>query len=185
MIQPNTPSQNCVENFDKTFDLYKLLIEENRHLHQVWIDNFRIILTFNSILLAGAFALLTIQVNGKPLTSTALPLYTISVIGIIVTLVGIHLIRRIKAITSLRLTEIRHLETTALRPKMPVSPFEEGAVVLGTSTEETFVKNRPNPPYLVEPLKCNPFSALGGYYLISASFILSYIVIIVLRYFFL
>lgn len=184
MTQPNTPSQNSVDTFDKTFDLYKLMIEENRHLHQVWIDNFRIILTFNSILLAGAFALLTILNKGESSNSAALAfvwsLRAIPFIGTVATLVGVHIIRRIKAITSLRLREIRHIETTALRSKIPVFPFEEGAFVLGTSTEETFLKNTQNPPYAVKPLKFNPFTALGAYLLIGASFILSYIVIFVL-----
>jgi hypothetical protein len=183
MTQANTPSENSVDTFDKAFDLYKLIIEENRHLHQVWIDNFRIILTFNSILLAGAIALLTILSRGESSNSNlafAWSLRAISFIGTIATLVGVHLVRRFKAITSLRLREIRHIEITSLRSKIPVFPFEEGAFVLGTSTKETFLKNRPNPPYPVKPLKLNPFSALGGYLLIGASFILSYIVIFML-----
>ena len=64
MSEAITPDQEKMGTCSKTFDLYKLIIEENRHLHQVWIDNFRIILTFNSILLAGAFALLTILNKG-------------------------------------------------------------------------------------------------------------------------
>jgi len=184
MSEAITPDKEKMGTFSKTFDLYKLIIEENRHLHQVWIDNFKIILTFNSILLAGAFALLTILNKGGSLHSTELAfswsLRAISLIGTIVTLVGVHIIRRTKAITSLRLKEMRHLEATLFESGMPVFPFEEGALVLGNSKGESFLKNRKSSPYPVKAMKLNPFSGLGGYFLIGASFILSYIVIFVL-----
>jgi len=97
-------------------DLYLLLIEENRHLHQVWIDNYRIIITFNSILLAGIFAIITIIGKEEFINSLkfAFPwfLRILSFIGIIITLVGFHIIRRTKAITSLRNQEIRYLESS-------------------------------------------------------------------------
>jgi hypothetical protein len=182
MTTETVACQESVETFNGAFELYKLIIEEVRHLHHVWIDNFRIILTFNSILLAGAFALLTIL--RKPGSSYspafAWSLRVISFIGVVVTLIGVHIIRRTKAITSLRIREIRHLETTTLASKMSVFPFEEGALLLGMSTKDEFLKNRRNPPYPVTPLKFNPFSALGGYLLIGISFILSYLVIFIL-----
>jgi hypothetical protein len=184
MTRETVPYQESVEALNKAFDLYKLIIEETHHLHHVWIDNFRIILTFNSILLAGAFALLTIPGKAGSSHSAALAfawsLRVISFIGTVVTLIGVHIIRRTKAITSLRLEEIRHLETTSLGTKIPVFPFEEGAFVLGISTKETFLKNRQSAPYPVKPMKFNPFSALGGYLLIGTSFILSYLVIFIL-----
>ena len=184
MPEDYTPTQENMDTFAKAFDLYKLIIEENRHLHQVWIDNFRIILTFNSILLAGAFALLATLSKGVSSNSTTLAfawsLRAISLIGIVATLVGVHIIRRTKAITSLRLREIRHLETTFFGSEIPVFPFEEGALVLGNSPDETFLKKRKCAPYTVKALKFNPFSGLGGYFLVGASFILSYIVVFLL-----
>jgi len=185
MTEANTPDQNSIDTPVKDFDLYKLIIEENRHLHQVWINNFRVILTFNSILLAGAFALFAILSKGESSDSTELAfawsLRAISLIGTTVTLVGVHIVRRTKAITSLRLKEIRYLETT-FKSGLRVSPFEEGAFVLGNSTKETFLKNTQSLPYPVKPLKFNPFGGLGGYSLICGSFVLAYILIFVLSF---
>lgn len=187
MTQENTPSQKPVDTLDNAFELYKLIIEENRHLHNVWIDNFRIILTFNSILLAGALGLFTIL--SKTVSPSSSPAFTwslraISIIGTIVTLVGIQIIRRAKQITSLRLGELRHLETTFLQSKIPLYPFAEGALVLGMSTEDIIPKTRPNPPsYPLDRLKFNPFSGFGGYVIIGISFFLTYIVIFILSLF--
>ena len=184
MSEISASSKENIGDLNNTLELYKLIIDENRHLHQVWIDNFKIILTFNSILLAGAFALLTILNKEGGSSSNALAfswsLRAISLIGTIVTLVGIHIIRRTKAITSLRLNEIRYVEETLHKSGITVFPFEEGALVLGNSTKETFIKNIKSYPYPVVALKFNPFSGLGGYFLIGASFILSYIVIFIL-----
>jgi hypothetical protein len=138
-------------------------------------------LTFNSILLAGAFALLTLLNKEGSANSNALAfswsLRAISLIGTIVTLVGIHIIRRTKAITSLRLNEIRYLEETMHKSGVTVCPFEEGALVLGNSPKENLIENVKNHPYSIVPLRFNPFSGLGGYFLIGASFIISYIII--------
>ena len=115
-------------------DLYQILIEESRHLHSVWIDNFRIIITFNSILLAGAFTLLTIALKNEASTTATdvLPwaLRTLALIGIVITIVGLHIIRRTKAITSLRHKELCYIEQI-YKPISGVMPFNSGSVVLG------------------------------------------------------
>ena len=88
MSEISTSNKENIVDFNKAFELYKLIIDENRHLHQVWIDNFKIILTFNSILLAGAFALLTILNKEGDSNSNSLAfcwsLRAISLIGTIV-----------------------------------------------------------------------------------------------------
>jgi hypothetical protein len=89
----------------------------------------------------------------------------------------VYIIRRTKAITSLRLNEIRYLEETMHKSGVTVCPFEEGALVLGNSPKENLIENVKNHPYSIVPLRFNPFSGLGGYFLIGASFIISYIII--------
>ena len=185
MSEVTNPAQGSSDILLSNGDLYKLLIEENRHLHQVWIDNFRIIITFNSILLAGVFAIITILSKGESVSSMAFAftwfLRAVSFIGIVVTLVGIHIIRRTKAITSLRNKEIRYLETS-IGFEVPIFPFEEGALVLGNSSKDSFFKDTRKPPYHLELLKINFFSGLGGYFLIGASFIGAYILILLLSF---
>jgi hypothetical protein len=184
MQETTKSNKKSMSPYKKTFELYKLIVEENRHLHQVWIDNFRIILTFNSILLAGAFTLLTIlKKGGFPVCDPSAfnwSLRIISIIGIIATLVIIHIIRRTSAITRLRLKEMRYLESILFDSGMAVFPFEEGAIVMGIPKEKTFLKDKEAFPYPVQAMKFNPLGGLGGYFLIGASFILSYIVIFTL-----
>ena len=43
---------------DYNFELYKLLYDEKRHNHTRWIDNYKITISFNSILLATLSAIL-------------------------------------------------------------------------------------------------------------------------------
>jgi hypothetical protein len=189
MTHANSSPQTSEDIFDKTFELYKLIIEENRHLHQVWIDNFRVILTFNSILLTGVFALLTIlskaNTHSVPLLvfdpSFAWALRFISFVGIVVTIVGAQIIHRIKAITSLRLKELIYLETTSLQSKIPVLPFKQGACVINSPLKQTHHANMPtNPPFPVEPICHNYFTASSGYHIISMSFIIAYVVFVYL-----
>lgn len=185
MSEAEIPARSSSDILLSNGDLYKLLIEENRHLHQVWIDNFRIIITFNSILLAGVFATITILGKGESLTSIAFAfawfLRVVSLIGIVVTLVGVHIIRRTKAIIGLRNKEIRYLETN-IGFGVPVFPFEEGAHVLGNSNKDSFFDDTRKPPYPIEILNINFFSGLGGYFLIGASFISAYILILLLSF---
>jgi hypothetical protein len=187
METKSSPTQESHDSFNKTFDFYKLIIEEYRHLHHVWIDNFRNIITFNSIILAGSFAILALLSGDKNPYFSDLAikwsLRAIPFIGIIVTLVGLQLIRRIKAITSLRISELRYIENDLLKEKIPVLPFEEGAFVLGLSKKEIFLKNKSDLPYLVTPLKRNILDGLGGYFFIGGAFIFAYIVIIVISFF--
>jgi hypothetical protein len=165
-----------------TFELYKLLIEENRHLHSVWIDNFRVVITFNSFILAGAFALLTMLMKQDlPWSNRAVLLWAlraISVIGVTATMVGIHIVRRTKAITGLRQREIKHIENV-LGSELLVSPFSSGAVVLGISDRDSCAQTIDYPVSL-EPLRCNPTSGLGGYVMIAGAFVLTFALVLVL-----
>lgn len=185
MTKPKVPSPDSDDILLNNSELYKLLVEENRHQHQVWIDNFRIIITFNSIILTGVFAIITILSKGESPDSIKFTfpwfLRAISFIGTIVTLVGVHIIRRTKAISSLRIKEIRNLETN-IGFELPIFPFEEGAFALGNQKEEAFWANKRKPPYQIEPLKLNPFGGLGGYLLIGGSFIIAHILIFLLSF---
>jgi hypothetical protein len=53
----NDPSGDSRAPREYDVRLYEILVEELRSLHGVWIDNFRVILTFNSLLLPASFAL--------------------------------------------------------------------------------------------------------------------------------
>lgn len=165
--------------------LYQMLIEENRHLHQVWIDNFRVVITFNSIFLAGIFAVLTILGKGESTDSFSFVitwfLRSASVIGTVVTLVGMHIIRTTKAITSLRLKEIRYLEDH-FGFDVPIFPFEEGAYILNRPKTMSFINDTRKPPYELDKLRLNLISGLSGYIFIGASFLGAYVLIFLLSF---
>ena len=163
------PKQSpCSRNFD--FDLYKILIEEMRRLHRTWIDNYRVILTFNSLLLPGSFAIFIFvqkgQVASSSLVNAYLLLMNLSIIGAIVTIVGIFMIRRTKAISSLRQNQVRRLEETFVKD-ISVAPFLEGYLLFGGILNSETMNNASHAIRPPKPLSFSRINSFWGYNLIS------------------
>ena len=163
------------------FKLYKILIEVLRSLHTQWIDNFRIILTFNSILLPGTLALFVFiakgEVKQESLVSSYLLVGLISFIGILVTLVGIFIIRRINAIKKLRQKQLRKLESDVCK-KTSVAPFCEGYKLM-IDGEPSDCKDMASFIDDVEPMKFRKVDAFWGYTIISLAFIVAYTLLLI------
>lgn len=166
---------------ERLFDLYKILVDENRHLHKVWVDNLRALLTFNSILLAGAFALLSYSTAKSEsitdLNTIRLSVQCISLLGTVASISIFLVIRRIAAIIDLRIAELRYIESTHLA-LFPVRPFEEGAVVLG-SKNENYRSNLQSQPYQVKILRSAFFTAIRAYMLVCAALVIAHVAIFV------
>jgi hypothetical protein len=158
--------------------VYEILVAEMRHLHSVWIDNFRVLLTFNSILLPGAFAVLALAQRGTPGNSTAshhlstILVLVLSCVGIMTTIVMLLIIRRIKAYTVLRQAQARRAEVR-LSDRLPVSPFIEG-FVLGGGKEVLCVSPAKD---AVRPMRLSWFNSAHGYVLIGVGFIIAYLLL--------
>ncbi len=173
-IKPN--SQNNIQSSDYNWRVYEILIAELKHQHNVWMDNFRVILTFNSILLPGSFAAFALILQGKvgvsglALQFLPLPIVALSAIGIFTTLVMMIIISRIRALTVLRQQEIRKVEMQMIQD-LPVYPFLEGFVLSGGVIAE------PENPVGsdVKPMKWHWFRGQLGYVLIGLGFVIAYI----------
>jgi hypothetical protein len=171
-----TSSKNRIQSNDYNWRVYELLIAELKHQHNVWMDNFRVILTFNSILLPGSFATFAlilqgkVGVNGLALQFLPLPIVALSTIGIFTTLVMMIIISRIRALTVLRQDELRKVEMQMIQD-LPVYPFLEGYVLSGgkiTDSENPVNSN-------VKPMKWYWFRGQLGYNLIGFGFVIAYI----------
>jgi hypothetical protein len=142
--------------------------------HDVWMDNFRVILTFNSILLTGSFAVVAIILDNKSdsflFWTSLLPL-----IGIVVTVIGMKIIERRRDITKLRQKEIREVEkmfqSRTADSQLPVYPFSAGYVLMGGSRDglEELISSD------VEPIKSAKFRGYKSYSYISCGFIIVYL----------
>jgi len=164
----------------KDFDLYKILIDELRKLHTSWIDNFRVILTFNSILLPGTLAIFVYISRGEiTTTNSRLIISTISLIGMFVTFLGIILIRRIRAIMKLRQCQIRKLELH-LFDKIAIAPFWEGYKFFGGKIDTSINKDLIEKLKNIKFFKFSKINAFGIYVLICISFILGYLLLLII-----
>ena len=181
MIQ-KTNSTQASDNKECDTKLYGILIEELRHLHKVWIDNFRVMLSFNSLVLPASFALLILITRGEldkdHYLLAYLLLICLATIGNIVTVTSLVLIRRVVAITRLRQHQVRRLEIIICE-SISVTPFLEGYSLYGglidsnTLSKITHAYQQPN-TFRLGKLNC-----LFGYGLIGGSFCVAYCIVFV------
>jgi hypothetical protein len=168
--------KNNANSSDHTWRMYELLIAELKHQHNVWMDNFRVILTFNSILLPGSFAAFALILQGKAgisgLTLQYLPwsIVALSAIGIFTTLVMMIIISRVRALTVLRQDEVRKIEMLMIQD-LPVYPFIEGFILSGGNIPE--IKNKVSSD--IKPMKWYWFRGQLGYVLIGLGFVIAYV----------
>jgi hypothetical protein len=161
---------------DTKWRMYDLLIAEHRHLHDVWMDNFRVILTFNSILLPGALAVFVLILRGEVTVGTTdseipmWPLVVLSFIGVFTTVVMMMIIRRVGAFTELRQHELRKIEQEMLQD-LPIHPFLEGYIFGGGSI--TGLDIVPD----MKQIRNKWFNSQIGYALISIGFVVAYLLI--------
>jgi hypothetical protein len=160
--------------------MYELLIAELQHLHTVWTDNYRVILTFNSFWLPGslgAWALVMRDGSTAGEATLEVPAWSILIImilcaiGIMTTLVMMMLIRRTKEFTVLRQREVRKIEQFMIHD-LPVHPFLEG-YVLGGGPPKGFEKIISD----VSKMRFYWFNSYVGYTLISFGFIVAYLIL--------
>ena len=163
-------------SIDSKWRMYDVLIAEHRHLHNVWMDNFRVILTFNSILLPGVigvFALIfkgNVTVGGTTFEVPMWPLVVLSSIGVFTTVVMMMIIQRVGAYTRLRQREIRKIEQEMLQD-LPIHPFLEGYAFGGGSIANLDMGLD------TEQIRNKWFNSQIGYALIGIGFIIAYILI--------
>src|SRR5687768_14018380 len=73
-------------SMDTKWRIYEVLITEHRHQHAVWMDNFRVILTFNSILLPGTLGVFALISQGNVtvgMNNLEIPIWTLLVLSFI------------------------------------------------------------------------------------------------------
>ena len=172
-IKPNL--RNNLQSNDYNWRMYELLIAELKHQQNVWMDNFRVILTFNSILLPGSFAIFALILQGKVgatgLAFQYLPwsIVALCAIGVVTTLVMMIIISRIRALTVLRQQEIRKVEIQMIED-LPIYPFLEGFVLSGGAMKEA--KNVVGSD--IKSMRWYWFRSQLGYNLISFGFVIAY-----------
>ena len=108
---------------DDDLSLCTLLIEELRPLHKVLIDNLRVMLTFNSLVLPASFALFVLTARGK-ISKNQYPiayllLICLAPIGSIVKIISLLIIRPIKAVTSLHQSQEKRREVMVTSNHIP------------------------------------------------------------------
>jgi hypothetical protein len=163
--------------------LYQLLVEELRHLHGVWIDNFRVMLTFNSLVLPASFALFVLVARGEihenqyPIAH--LLLICLAAIGNVVTVISILIIRRVKAITSLRHSEVRRLEAK-ISHSMSVTPFIEGFSLFGGLIDTATLDQVRNAYQRPSPIRLGRLDSFLCYSLIGCAFCVAYCIALIL-----
>jgi hypothetical protein len=110
------------EELPNDWQLYELLLRTLEHYHTRWVDNYRIFLSFNALLLPAVTALFgyATKTNEHLLRVTVLLL---CVVGLLVTAVALGLLERIAIDTKLRLTQVRRLENVLTG--MSLKPFQE------------------------------------------------------------
>ena len=112
-----------MEDSDRRWHIYELLSGTLQHYHARWVDNYRVFLSFNAILLPGSTALLGFAIKESQ-KELFLFVSVLAVIGIIATVCGIGLMRRIRMDTDLRLNQLKRAENEL--KGLTVKPFTEG-----------------------------------------------------------
>lgn len=154
--------------------LYELLSVRLQHCHTRWIDNYRVFLSFNAILLPTNTAIFGFAIK-KSQYELLLFLPSLSAIGIIVTLCGIYLMRRIQIDTDLRHNQLRRLEDEL--NDLLIKPITEG---FNFFHEKQDVKdNKGDVVFEKERLQKRNLRASYAYETISWSIVIVYIVLII------
>jgi phosphate/sulfate permease len=166
---------NQIPETDYSFELYKALIDETRNLHTQWINNFRVILTFNSILMAGLIAIIIVFAKGEAkndfISLIRVTLIILPILGISITMLGIRIINRLYESYKLRYEELRFIEIK-LSDRLPLLPYCEGNKKFLNKTEDGNIKAKPlDTVSSIKPQKVNGHLA---YKLIALGFILAY-----------
>lgn len=160
--------------------IYSFLIEELRHLHKVWIDNFRVMLTFNSLVLPASFALLILITRGEldeePNSLAYLLLICFATIGNIVTLTSLLLIRRVVAITRLRQHQVRRIEIR-ISDSISVTPFLEGYSLYGGLIDSSTLSKIGHAYQKPEIFRFGKLNCIFGYSLIGGAFCVAYCIV--------
>ena len=112
-----------MEDPDRQWQIYELLSGTLQHYHARWVDNYRVFLSFNAILLPGSTALLGFAIKESQ-KELFLFVSILAVIGIITTVCGIGLMQRIRMDTDLRLNQLKRAEDGL--KELTVKPFTEG-----------------------------------------------------------
>jgi hypothetical protein len=164
------------------WDLYELLMYEQQNMHVRWIDNFRVILTFNSILLPGIVAIFLLlaraDISSKGRTIAPFMLIILASVGILVTAVGAAFVSRLSSIATLRHNQIRHLENE-LRKSLRIQPFSEGQLLLD-GKDKDLLSRREDALAGVRKPHLGKISGYFGYMLITVVFGASYLLLVLL-----
>jgi len=168
------------------WDLYTLLIQEEQNLHNRWIDNFRVILTFNSILLPGSIAIFLLLAREDVLDQARklAPgiLIVAALVGIVVTLVGAAFVSRLRSIGNLRHNEIRHIEDR-LQESLLLRPFYEGRLLLDGEHDE-LRRTREDSLEAVGIPQIGKLSGYRGYRILVGVFLVAYFLLLCLGVYF-
>jgi hypothetical protein len=108
----------------RQWQIYELLSSRLLHCHTRWVDNYRVFLSFNAILLPGNTAILGFAMKESQYGLFSFMILFLSIMGIIATVCGIYLMRRIQIDTDLRHNQLKRLEVELTW--LPVKPFTEG-----------------------------------------------------------
>ena len=154
--------------------LYELLSVRLQHCHTRWIDNYRVFLSFNAILLPANTAIFGFVIKKSQYELLLFLPFLLSVIGIIVTLCGIYLMRRIQIDTDLRHNQLRRLEDRL--DDLSIKPISEGFTFFHKKQD---VKNeKGDVVFKKERLQKRNLRASYAYETISWSIVIVYIILI-------
>ena len=168
---------------DGDFDLYKILLDELQSMHQEWINNFRVILSFNAILLPACVVLLAFLLKGEVIGPHGLLAYwlllLLAVVGMVVTVTGLSILHRLQQLRGLRHGEVRRLERI-LAPRFSILPYWEGYSAIGGDVDgqlrDEFGSAFEQPPRITS----SPLHGFWAYVVIATAFLVLYLAILVL-----
>jgi hypothetical protein len=115
---------------DVNWKMYELLVGHLQHCHSRLVDNYRVFLTFNSLLIPAVTALLAYILKNKDhledyeMLLLRLAVIVICGIGFYVTWQGAGLVRRVIIDSEIRINQLTRLEKAM--KSVTVSPFIEG-----------------------------------------------------------
>ena len=111
---------------EKAWRLYELLAGSLQLYHSRWVDNFRVFLSFNAILLPASAAVMGFALNSNIQSSLLrIIVVVLALIGIYATWAGRCFMLRIRRDTDLRFGELATLEKQHMG-KLPLRPYTMG-----------------------------------------------------------
>jgi hypothetical protein len=117
------PPPSEVREAARDWELYKLLLRTLEHHHTRWVDNYRVFLSFNALLLPAVTALFGYATRGNA-QGLRVVVFLLCVLGVLVTGLALGLVKRIVIDTELRIVQMRRLE--GVLSGMTLKPFREG-----------------------------------------------------------